>query len=77
MPDAPEAFITADELARILGVSRTTVWRMTREGMGSYVFAKRSRRFLASECVAWCRGRGSLQASGGAVVVPLRPRRVG
>lgn len=69
---SPEPFLTGAQLAEVLGVSRTSVYRMTKDGLPSYVFCKRSRRYRESECVAWLRGRGSVR---GADVIQLRPRR--
>ena len=53
-----ERWITAAELAELMGVSRSTVTRLTAAGMPSENWGMaRTRRYLASECVAWARAR--------------------
>lgn len=49
-----ERYVKADELARQLGVSKSTVWRRTREGMPVHSWGMaRIRRYLVSEALAW------------------------
>lgn len=53
-----EHFITAAELARVMGVSRSTIKRWTAEGMPSETWGMgHVRRYLASEAIAWARTR--------------------
>lgn len=53
-----ERYVTAAELADLMGVSVKTVRRFTAQGMPSETWGMaRTRRFLASECVAWARAR--------------------
>lgn len=54
----PERYLTRPELARLMGVSVSTIDRMVAEGMPSVLWGRRTRRFLASEAVAWARKRG-------------------
>lgn len=62
-----ERYITADELAHIMGISAKTVRRMTIEGMPSETWGlKRARRYLASECLAWARARAEPVSANGA-----------
>lgn len=51
--EEPEAYVTIDEMARILCVSRTTVWRMTKAGeIPSCTWLRRTRRYLPSVVLA-------------------------
>ena len=52
-----ERYVTAAELALMMGVSLRTVKRWTREGMPSETWGMRVRRYLVSECVTWARDR--------------------
>jgi hypothetical protein len=53
-PDVSERYITAAELGRIMGISIRSVRRLTAAGMPSENWGMaRTRRFLASECIAW------------------------
>jgi predicted DNA-binding transcriptional regulator AlpA len=55
---APERYVDARELARLMGVSRSTVGRMLAAGMPSESWGlKRTRRFLPSEAMAWAQAR--------------------
>lgn len=53
----PERYVGREELARIMGVSVTTVDRLVRAGMPSETWGLRARRFMPSRAVAWARGR--------------------
>jgi phage terminase Nu1 subunit (DNA packaging protein) len=53
-----ERYVTAGELAQLMGVSVRTIKRWTAEGMPSETWGMRTRRYLASEAVAWARERG-------------------
>lgn len=55
----PERFVTAGELARIMGVSERTIARLVLEGMPSETWGMRARRFLVSECIEWAKGRAA------------------
>jgi hypothetical protein len=58
----PEPYIDARQLAAVMGVSPTTIKRMVREGMPSETWGMaRTRRYLASECIAWARERSHLR----------------
>jgi hypothetical protein len=53
-----ERYVTADELAELMGVSRATIGRMTRAGMPSEDWGlKRTRRYLPSQAIEWARKR--------------------
>jgi hypothetical protein len=57
---APEPYIDARKLATVMGVSVTTIKRLTAQGMPSETWGmKRTRRYLASEATAWARARPS------------------
>lgn len=53
----PEAYITRQQLADLMGVHVTTIDRMVRDGMPSETWGLRSRRFRASVALAWARER--------------------
>jgi len=57
-PVPGEPLVTTREVARALGVSVSSVQRMTRAGMPSRVLMARTRRYYLSECLAWVNGRG-------------------
>ncbi|HEX4805719.1 MAG TPA: DUF3853 family protein [Conexibacter sp.] len=61
-PDRPaldgERYVGRRELARLMGVSVTTVDRMVRAGMPSETWGMRARRFLPSEALTWAVQRG-------------------
>lgn len=50
---APEPLLNTDEIAELLGVSGHTVRRLTKQGMPSRVLLSRTRRYYASEVMAW------------------------
>jgi phage terminase Nu1 subunit (DNA packaging protein) len=53
-----ERYVTAHELAELMGVSERTVKRWVAEGMPSETWGmSRTRRYLPSECIAWARAR--------------------
>lgn len=53
-----ERYVDARELAARMGVSLSTIRRMTAAGMPSETWGMtRTRRYLASECIAWARAR--------------------
>jgi hypothetical protein len=50
--------MTAGELAEAMGISVSTIKRMTAAGMPSETWGlARTRRYLASECIKWARDR--------------------
>jgi excisionase family DNA binding protein len=53
-----ERYLTAGELAQLMGVSVRTIKRWTSEGMPSETWGMRTRRYLPSRCIAWARDRG-------------------
>ena len=55
--DAPEAYVTRGQLAARMGVSVDTIDRLVRDGMPSVRWGRRTRRFLASEAIAWARSQ--------------------
>jgi excisionase family DNA binding protein len=53
-----ERYLTAGQLAELMGVSLSTIRRMTAAGMPSETWGMaRTRRYLASECIPWARDR--------------------
>lgn len=53
-----ERYVTAPELAAVMGVSVKTIRRFTAIGMPSESWGMaRTRRFRVSECLAWARAR--------------------
>lgn len=53
-----ERYVTAAELAQVMGVSVKTVRRWTAAGMPSETWGMaRTRRYLVSECIRWARNR--------------------
>jgi excisionase family DNA binding protein len=51
----PEDYVTRKELAKIMGVSLSTVDRMVAEGIPSVTWGRRTRRFRASVAIQWAR----------------------
>ncbi len=59
-----ERYITAPELAELMGISVKTVRRFTAEGMPSENWGlRRTRRFLASKCIEWAQNRSDTLSS--------------
>jgi phage terminase Nu1 subunit (DNA packaging protein) len=55
-----ERYVTAGELAQLMGVSVRTIRRMTTAGMPSQTWGMtRTRRYLPSEAMAWASDRGA------------------
>jgi phage terminase Nu1 subunit (DNA packaging protein) len=52
-----ERYVTASELAELMGVSVRTVKAWTSQGLPSETWGMRARRYLPSEAIAWARGR--------------------
>jgi phage terminase Nu1 subunit (DNA packaging protein) len=52
-----ERYVTAGELAELMGVSVRTVKNWTAAGMPSETWGMRARRYLPSEATAWARAR--------------------
>ena len=53
-----EPYIDIKKLAEVMGVSRGTITRMVSEGMPSETWGlKRTRRFRATDAIAWARSR--------------------
>lgn len=48
-----ERYVTRQELAGIMGVSVRTIDYMTRSGMPSVTWGRRTRRFRPSTAIAW------------------------
>lgn len=53
----PERYVTARELADLMGVSLSTIQRLTREGMPSVTWGRRTRRYRASVAIGWAKAR--------------------
>lgn len=62
----PERYVTRRELARLMGVSVTTVDRLVRAGMPSETWGRRARRFRPSVAIAWARAHGAEKAASAA-----------
>jgi len=61
---ALERYVTAGELAELMGVSVSTVKRMVAAGMPSENWGlSRTRRFLPSAAIAWARDRGTIDVA--------------
>jgi hypothetical protein len=61
---APERYVDGRELARLMGVSTTTVKRWVAAGIPSETWGMaRTRRFLPSEAIRWARERGKVNGS--------------
>jgi phage terminase Nu1 subunit (DNA packaging protein) len=58
-PRQPERYVSARELAEIMGVSVATIKRMAREGMPSETWGRRTRRFRPSVAMAWASQQGA------------------
>ena len=59
---ALERYVTAGELAELMGVSVRTVKTWTSEGMPSETWGMRARRYLPSAAIAWARDRTKITA---------------
>jgi phage terminase Nu1 subunit (DNA packaging protein) len=55
----PERYVTRAELARLMGISVTTIDRMVSDGLPSETWGCRSRRFRPSVAIAWARTRSA------------------
>jgi hypothetical protein len=53
-----ERYVTRDEMALLMRVSVKTVDRLTREGMPSETWGRRTRRFLPSVALEWASKNG-------------------
>ncbi len=49
----PEPFVTRCQLAELMGVSIATVDRLTKSGMPSVTWGRRTRRYRASVAMRW------------------------
>lgn len=54
----PEAYVSRRQLAELMGVSLSTVDRMSAAGMPSTTWGRRTRRFRPSTALAWARAQG-------------------
>jgi hypothetical protein len=58
---ALERYVTAGELAELMGVSPSTVKRLVAAGMPSETWGmSRTRRFLPSQAMAWAHARATI-----------------
>lgn len=57
-----ERYVTAGELAELMGVSLRTVKQWTSEGMPSETWGMRARRYLPSQAMGWAHARGTMSA---------------
>jgi hypothetical protein len=62
---ALESYVTAGELAELMGVSVRTVRAWTSAGMPSESWGMRVRRYLPSESMAWARTRDTMNVEPG------------
>jgi predicted DNA-binding transcriptional regulator YafY len=75
-PVALERYVTAGELAELMGVSVSTVKRMVRAGMPSETWGmSRTRRYLPSQAVAWASARGTITGQPGRRANATRARQ--
>lgn len=59
-----ERYVTAGELAELMGVSVSTVKRMVAAGMPSETWGmSRTRRFLPSAAIGWARDRATIDVA--------------
>lgn len=56
-PQYPEPYVTINELAAIMGVSRSTIKRWKLAGMPCETWGARTVRFRPSQAMAWARAR--------------------
>jgi phage terminase Nu1 subunit (DNA packaging protein) len=59
-PPVLERYVTAGELAELMGVSLRTVKAWTAAGMPSESWGMRVRRYRPSEAIAWARARDTM-----------------
>jgi phage terminase Nu1 subunit (DNA packaging protein) len=57
-----ERYVSRAELARIMDVSIGTIDNLTREGMPSTTWGRRTRRYRPSTAIAWAQARGKRAA---------------
>jgi phage terminase Nu1 subunit (DNA packaging protein) len=50
-----EAYVSAQSLAMLMGVSKQTIGRWTQEGMPSETWGTKLRRYRPTEAMAWAR----------------------
>jgi phage terminase Nu1 subunit (DNA packaging protein) len=63
-PPSPEAYVSRQQLAALMGVSTKTVDRMVKDGLPSETWGRRTRRFLPSVAMAWASSREASPAVG-------------
>lgn len=65
MTDPPlERYVTAAELAQLMGVSTSTIKRLVAAGLPSESWGMaRTRRFLPSQAMAWAHARANMPAA--------------
>ena len=59
----PEPYLSRVELAEFMDVSERTVDRWAAEGMPFETWGLRTKKFQASQCIAWARDRAARRAS--------------
>jgi hypothetical protein len=70
-----ERYVDTRELAELMGVSTSTVKRMTAAGMPSETWGmRRTRRYLPSNAMAWASARAKLRHSPGDCTPPGQPQ---
>lgn len=75
VPPVMERYVTAGELAELMGVSVSTVKRMVVAGMPSETWGmSRTRRFLPSQAMAWASARAMITDQPGRRL--QRPRNI-
>jgi len=72
-----ERYVTAAELAELMGVSVKTVRRLTTQGMPSETWGmSRTRRYLPSEAIAWAQSRTTIRETARTVQQHPRARSI-
>lgn len=56
-PSPPEPYVTIDELAELMGVSRSTIKRWRRQGLPCETWGVRVVRFRPTQAMTWARAR--------------------
>ena len=59
----PEAYVTRERLAEMMGVHVNTVDKLRKQGMPSETWGLRARRFKPSVAIAWARAQQEHRAA--------------
>jgi len=60
----PEAYVSREQLADLMGISTKTIDRLRARGMQSVTWGRRTRRFKPSVAIAWARAQESGRLAG-------------